>query len=109
MSAAESPQALLVLLSASFPPFVAARHVFGSTNLVHLSARGACSSEGGGALGGEVVREVLALTCGSSTTRLTPFLTSLCFFPLQEVWMSLLFERISAPSLRGGGGGDGGA
>lgn len=46
MSAAESPQILVVLLSTSFPPFVAARHVFGIANLVHLSARNVCSSEG---------------------------------------------------------------
>lgn len=38
MSTTESPQIPLVFLSASFPPFVAARHVFGSTNLVNLSA-----------------------------------------------------------------------
>lgn len=46
MSAAESPQILFVLLSTSSPPFVAARHAFGSANLVHLSARDVRSSEG---------------------------------------------------------------
>lgn len=45
MSADESAQILVVLLSTSFPPFVAARHVFASTNLVNLSACIVRSSE----------------------------------------------------------------
>lgn len=101
MSAAESPQILLVLLFASFPPFVAARHVFGSTNLVNLSACDACSSEGG-----EVVEWRLGGRFSPSRAAGLPqdlalFLT--LFFSCRKCLCPCSLRRSVPPSLQGRG------